>query len=400
MSKYVNGNQVPTTYTWLTPNMCNCGHDCPVTTVSPWLQNTLKLNTIFSKPWFTDGSTLVILVCDDGGSASTATLCLMMSTSSKGIKSNVSYKHINVLSTVMWLLGITGSIGSSSASIAMKDLFGSTPPPTSVLTSIAVSPASVSVNIGSTTQLIAVCKDQNNSTMTCPSLTWTSTDITKATVDSKGIVTGISTGTVSITAISGTITSNKSAITVTQSSVLKSITISPVTISLNIGETTQLTSTCKDTNGSTITCPSLVWTSSDITKATVNSTGNITGITTGTTNVTATNGSIVSNTSTVTVNQTPPPTNKIVVTNPTAGLIWKIGSTNVIKWTHTNASANVHIELLKTGKLVKTISAKTPNDNSFSWKVPSVTSGIDYQIKVTSNSNSLYFGVSGNFTIS
>jgi hypothetical protein len=311
MSKYVNGNQIPTTYTWVTPNMCNCGHDCPVSTVSAWLKNTLKLDTILSKPWFTDGSTLIILVCDDGGSASTATLCLMMSTSSRGIKSNVSYKHVNDLSTVMWLLGITGSIGNASASIAMKDLFGSTPP--QVLTSIEVAPTSVSVGIGSTAQLTAICKDHNGSAMTCPALTWSSSDNTIATVDSKGIVTGISIGTVDITTTSGTITSNKSTITIVA---------------------------------------------------------------------------------------TPPPTEKIVVTNPIAGKIWKIGTGHVIRWTHTAKSGSlVKIELLKTNKVIITISSSTANDDQFAWTVPKITTGTDYQIKITSKSNNAIFGISGNFTI-
>lgn len=236
MSKYVNGNQIPTTYTWVTPNMCNCGHDCGVSTVSNWLRNTLKLDTIFSKPWFTDGSTLIIMVCDDGGNAATPTLCLMMSTSSKGIKSNKSYTHVNDLSTVMWLLGITGSIANSNANIAMKDLFGSTPPPPT-LSSITISPTSVSVNIGTTTQLTATCKDKNGGIMTCPTLTWISSDASKATVDPTGKVTGISVGTANITSKFGTtITSNISTITVKAVSGTITVTTPSTGLIYTIGE--------------------------------------------------------------------------------------------------------------------------------------------------------------------
>lgn len=309
MSKYVNGNQIPTAYTWMTPNFCNCGHDCPVTTVATWLQNTLKLDTILSKPWFTDGSTLVILVCDDGGSAATPTLCLMMSTSSKGTKSNVSYKHTNDLSTVMWLLGITGSIGNSTASAAMKDLFGSTPPQ-QILTSIVMSPTSESLIVSGTAQLTATCKDQNGGIMICPALTWKSSDSTKATVDSTGKVTAVSIGITNITASVGTIVSNISVITVSSS------------------------------------------------------------------------------------------TAKIIVTNPATGLKWNKGTGHVIRWTHTiDSGSSVKIELLKTGKVIKTISSNTANDNQFAWTVPNITTGSDYQIKITSLSNSSIFGICGNFTI-
>lgn len=98
--------------------------------------------------------------------------------------------------------------------------------------------------------------------------------------------------------------------------------------------------------------------------------------------------------------QPPPSTEKIVVTNPTTGLIYRIGEPRVVRWTHTqNTGSNVKIELLKTGNLVKTIASNTPNDDAFAWTVPNVNSGTDYQIKVTSTSNNQYFGISGKFTI-
>ena len=122
-SKYVAGNQIPPNYVWVTPNFTDDAHDSNVPTASNWLKNTFKLDTLLSKPWFTDGSTLIILECDDGGSASANTLLLMLSTSSMGTTTNKKYTHINDLSTAMWWLGMTGSIGNANASLAIKDLF-------------------------------------------------------------------------------------------------------------------------------------------------------------------------------------------------------------------------------------------------------------------------------------
>lgn len=51
--------------------------------------------------------------------------------------------------------------------------------------------------------------------MTCPTLTWTSTDITKAMVSQSGLVTGVAIGTTNIIAVSGQVASNISTITVT-----------------------------------------------------------------------------------------------------------------------------------------------------------------------------------------
>lgn len=88
-----------------------------------------------------------------------------------------------------------------------------TPPPP-VLTTITISPASATVNVGKTVGLKAVCKDQNGNVMTCPKLVWSSDNNIVATVDGIGNVTGVTVGTANITAIFEDVISNPSAITV------------------------------------------------------------------------------------------------------------------------------------------------------------------------------------------
>ena len=265
------------------------------------------------------------------------------------------------------------------------------------LTSITVSPASVSVGMGGTAQLTATCKDQNSNTMTCPTLTWSSTNSSIATVDSTGKVTGVTQGTTNITASSGSIVSNVSTVTVTSPPVLTSIVLAPATTSININTSVQLTAICKDQNNNTMTCPGLTWNTSSSSIATVNSSGLVTGIATGMANITAIAGSVTSNSSTVTVSTAP---NAIAVTNPTLGLVYNVGESRVVRWTHTSATGpNVKIELLKTGVLVNTISSNTPNDNAFAYTVPNVTTGNDYQVRVTDLSNASNTGISPTFTI-
>jgi uncharacterized protein YjdB len=90
----------------------------------------------------------------------------------------------------------------------------------------------------------------------------------------------------------------------------------------------------------------------------------------------------------------------ITVTNPTIGIIYIVGESRVVRWTHTaTTGTNVKIELLKAGVPAKTISSSTPNDDQMAWTVPSVSTGNDYQIRVTSATNAQYTGISGNFTI-
>ncbi len=266
-----------------------------------------------------------------------------------------------------------------------------------ILTTITVSPSSASVGIGSTTQLTATCKDQNGNTMTCPTLTWTSNDSSIASVNSSGLVTGIITGTTNVTTSSGSITSNVSMITVTEPPILTTITVSPASVSINTNTSTQLTTTCKDQNGNTMTCPTLTWTSDNPSIASVNQSGLVTGAAVGMANITTSSGSIKSNSSTITVSTTP---GRIVVTTPSTGILYNVGESRVVRWTHApGTGANVKIELLKAGVLSKTISSSTPNDDAFAWIIPVVSTGNDYQVRVTSTTNAQDIGTSGNFTI-
>eukprot|EP01133_Synstelium_polycarpum_P010095 gene10095-11771_t len=129
---------------------------------------------------------------------------------------------------------------------------------------------------------------------------WTSSDATKATVNSSGLVTGVAAGTATITY---TVTNGSGCVT----AVTKSVTINalPVvapitgTTSVCVNSTTQLAST---TGGG-------VWSSSDATKATVNSSGLVTGVAAGTATITYTvtngNGCVSAVTTSVTINALP-----------------------------------------------------------------------------------------------
>jgi trimeric autotransporter adhesin len=67
---------------------------------------------------------------------------------------------------------------------------------------VAVAPSSVSILQGATTQLTATTSDASGRVLTDRTVTWSSSDQTKATVDQNGLVTGVSYGQVTITATS------------------------------------------------------------------------------------------------------------------------------------------------------------------------------------------------------
>ncbi|WP_214225130.1 Ig-like domain-containing protein [Pedobacter sp. B4-66] len=110
--------------------------------------------------------------------------------------------------------------------------------------------------------------------------TWTSSDITKATISASGVVTGVAIGPVVITY---TVTD---PITGCTSFTTKNITVNALP---NPGTITGNTSLCvNQTILLSNTVSGGIWASSDITKASINSSGLITGIVAGTTTVTYT----------------------------------------------------------------------------------------------------------------
>lgn len=68
--------------------------------------------------------------------------------------------------------------------------------------SVQVSPASASVQVGATTQLSATLRDAAGDVLTDRSISWSSSDPLKASVDRSGLVTGLLGGTATITATS------------------------------------------------------------------------------------------------------------------------------------------------------------------------------------------------------
>ena len=159
------------------------------------------------------------------------------------------------------------------------------------LQSIAVSPATASVNIGSTVQISAIGTYSDGTQQDASaSMTWTSSDPTQAAVGvSSGLVTGLSAGGPdTIRATLGSL-SGSSSVTV-GSAVLQSITIAPANPGVYVGSSLQLTANGHFSDGSTSALPTAVWASSNTQVATFNTSpaGSANGVAAGTSTVTAT----------------------------------------------------------------------------------------------------------------
>ena len=89
------------------------------------------------------------------------------------------------------------------------------------------------------------------------------------------------------------------------------------------------------------------------------------------------------------------------VTSPNGKEKWKTKKKYTIKWKKGKAGTYVKIQLLKKGRLYKTIAAKTKNDGKHAWRVPStLVKSAAYKIKITSSKNKkLTDSSDNNFTI-
>lgn len=171
--------------------------------------------------------------------------------------------------------------------------------------SVSISKKTLSLQSGKTGTLTATVKP---SSAADKSVIWTTSDPSVATVDKNGVVTAVSAGSAVIT-VTTTQGSKTAACTVTVTSTeiaVKSVSLSPKTLTLQNGETGVLTAKITPSNA---TNPSLTWTTSDSSVATVNETGEVKAVSAGSTVITVkTNDGNKTAACTVTVKPEPAPT--------------------------------------------------------------------------------------------
>jgi Bacterial Ig-like domain (group 2) len=173
------------------------------------------------------------------------------------------------------------------------------------LSTLTIGPTTPTFQQGSTLQMAATGTYNDGSTKDLTSSAfWSTSDSTIASINNTGLVTGVSVGTATITAASGTI-SGSTTVTISLANVT-SIALLPTNSSTTQGSTVQFTATATTSDGKThdITS-SATWNSSNATAGTISSSGLFTAAPTvspaQSTTISATSGNITGQT-TLTVN--------------------------------------------------------------------------------------------------
>lgn len=113
-------------YSWITPNLCDDAHNCPLSTADTWLQ--ANIDPLIKNPAFQkDG--LLIIVFDESASDNTngggRVVCVLISPASSKLafQSTTLYQHPSVLRLTLEGLGVQTLPGAAAAAPAMWEFF-------------------------------------------------------------------------------------------------------------------------------------------------------------------------------------------------------------------------------------------------------------------------------------
>ena len=200
----------------------------------------------------------------------------------------------------------TGGVTSSPVTVTVSE-----PPP--MVASVTVSPPMVSIEVGESQQFEATALTSDGTTVPDVTFTWTSSDTTVATIDTAGLAWGLSAGSVAITASVGAFSNTAMLMVSVPPPVVSSVTVSPPTESIVIGETQQFEAMAFTSEGMAIPGVVVTWTSSDMMVATIDGSGLATGVGAGEVEITATVDD-VSGTAMLMVAEPPPVVSTISLT--------------------------------------------------------------------------------------
>jgi acid phosphatase len=316
----VSGNSLPD-FSFVIPNAINDARDCPgggscpdslkLSTADQWLQNNIA--PLLSNPQFQQNG-LLVLWWDEGNASDTSNggghiaVVLVGPMIKPGFRSNIFYRHQNLLRTICEGLGV-GFPGASSSAASMADFFGARTSSTGTITGqvtnhstgAALSGATVSYSGGSTTS------DSSGN--------YTLSNVPAGSVNVTAAMTGFTSQTVSVNVSSGATSRQNfslSPASTTPGSITGRVTnasngaaLSGATVSYSGGSTTT------DSGGN--------YTLNNVAPGTVMVTASMTGFASRTASVTVTSGATSTQNFALAPSSNPPGTITGKVTNSATG---------------------------------------------------------------------------------
>ena len=154
--------------------------------------------------------------------------------------------------------------------------------------SLELSPSSVSLTQGATSQLSATVKDDSGNVLTGLIIAWSSNDTSTATVSNTGLVTAHGAGNATITATTSGVSGTAKIAVQSLAAPVATVSMSPTSSSLVTGDTITITATPRDSTGTALGGRTITWASSNTSVATVSAGGLVTAVAVGSATITAT----------------------------------------------------------------------------------------------------------------
>jgi hypothetical protein len=111
------------TFVWITPNLCNDGHDCGVSTSDQWLAKVVP-KIMDSTAWKEDGVLFITWDEDDKQSGPNRVALVVVAPNLKSHQTNANYDHYSLLATIEDRL-VVKRLGEAANAQAIEDLFQS-----------------------------------------------------------------------------------------------------------------------------------------------------------------------------------------------------------------------------------------------------------------------------------
>ena len=114
--------RVSARFTFVTPNRCNDGHDCPLASVDRWLSHALP--PLLASPAYRQGGTAIFLTWDEGGHESNQVPVIVVSPYTRaGTRSGAAFDHYSLLGTTESMLGVR-CLAAACHAASMRRAFG------------------------------------------------------------------------------------------------------------------------------------------------------------------------------------------------------------------------------------------------------------------------------------
>jgi uncharacterized protein YjdB len=182
---------------------------------------------------------------------------------------------------------------------------GGTEPIVVSVASVSLTTLSAAMTVGGSQQLSATARDAGGATLGARTISWSSSNSAVASLSGSSgatlTVTAIAVGSATITATSE---GKTASVELTITAPVASVTVAPITATLRIGGTQQLTATSADAAGATLAGRVVTWSSAANAIASVSAAGLVTAVAAGTATITATSEG-KSATSEIVVSSTP-----------------------------------------------------------------------------------------------